>query len=132
MSVEVDSKKSARAWREVKHDIPQEICDKLVEMVNAAEGLEICGFILDDGTIASVDNIDDNPARGFSMDQSQMISIIKGKKGIAATYHSHPSGRKWPSTTDTEQMMFLYQQGCPWRYIIVTAEGVFEFEPNGS
>jgi len=123
---------AARAWREVKHDLPEAICAALIEMAKASSGAEICGFILSDGTLATVDNVDPNPSKGFEMDKTQMMSIINGKKPIAATYHSHPSGRKWPSQIDTENMSFLYKQGCPWRYIIVTAEGVFEFEHNGS
>ena len=132
MSVEVDSRQAARAWREINHDLPEAICSQLIELAKASSGIEVCGFILSDGTVASVTNVDPNPSKGFTMDKDEMMAIIHGKNGIAATFHSHPSGRKWPSKTDTENMSFLYRQGCPWRYIIVTAEGVFEFEHNGS
>lgn len=101
-------------------------------MTKANSAIEICGFILTDGTLAVVTNVDPEPSKGFTMDKDEMMAIIKGKTAIAATFHSHPSGRHWPSRTDTENMTFLYKQGCPWRYIIVTGEGVFEFEPNGS
>jgi len=130
VSVEVDSEKAARAWREVEHHLPDAICAALVEIAKANVGIEICGFILEDETLVNVTNVSLSPSDSFEMEKSQMLSIIKGKKGILATYHSHPSGRKWPSRTDTEHMAFLYKQGCPWRYIIVTTDGVFEFEHN--
>lgn len=127
-SVEVESISSAKAWKEVKHDLPQHVCDSLSKLASESGDIEVCGFVLADMTIVNIDNVADEPGSGFTMDHGQMVDIIKGKTPIVATFHSHPSGRRWPSDTDTEHMTFLYRQGCPWRYLIITVDGVFEFE----
>lgn len=128
MSAEVESLQTFTIWRQVEHDLPGSITEELVSLAIASEHEEVCGFILDDGSIVSIANVDPNPSKGFEMDKDEMMRIIKGKKKIHATYHSHPSGREWPSEADGQHMSFLYRQGCPWRYLIVTKNGVFEFE----
>lgn len=127
-STSIDSHESTNVWREVKHDLPEAICAGLTDFARASKDKEICGFILSDGTVVTVTNVDPKAHKGFEMDKEEMMAVIKGKVPIAATYHSHPSGHKWPSEADSNNMSFLYQQGCPWRYLIVTADGVFEFE----
>lgn len=128
MSAEVDSENTTKVWQEVTCDLSDALRAGLVDLARANREVEICGFILDDGTLVNITNVDENPEKGFTMDPDQMMRVIKGKKGINATYHSHPSGRKWPSESDSDHMTFLYRQGCPWRYLIVTTEDVFEFQ----
>lgn len=128
MYAEVDSENTTKVWQEVPCDLHDALRAGLVDLARANREVEICGFILDDGTLVNITNVDENPERGFTMDPDQMMRVVKGKNGIEATYHSHPSGRKWPSENDSEQMTFLYRQGCPWRYLIVTTEDVFEFQ----
>lgn len=126
--IEVESTEATSVWKETKCELPDAIRAGLIDLARANKDIEICGFILSDGTLVNITNVDPNPAKGFEMDKDQMMKTIKGKTPIAATYHSHPSGRKWPSDTDGDHMSFLYKQGCPWRYLIVTTDGVFEFE----
>lgn len=118
----------SQSWQQVEHGLPEQLCNSLVRLARDADWYEVCGFVMADGSYVEVENIDEDPAKGFTMDKDQMMDVIKGKTPIAATFHSHPSGQRWPSATDTEHMSFLYQQGCPWRYLIVTRDGVFEFE----
>ena len=124
----VEAGNKTEVWRYIKHDLPEATCKILIDSAKASKDKEVCGFILSDGSVVSVTNVDPNPHKGFEMDKSEMMAVIKGNKPIVATYHSHPSGYKWPSEEDGNNVSFLYKQGCPWRYLIVTAHGVFEFE----
>ncbi len=115
-------------WSEVvDHGVPDEVCKAITRYAIDSPDAEICGFILNDGTICPVPNISEMPRYGFDMDKDVMMRVIADPKGVLGTYHSHPSGRQWPSAVDSENMTFLYQQGCPWRYFIVTGGGLYEF-----
>lgn len=112
-------------WDEISCDLPSEVQKKLTEMaVFSSE--EVCGFITEDFQIVEIDNVSSDPMHGFVMNQHQMMEAL-GVHKILATFHSHPGGRPWPSATDSENMTFLYQQGCPWRYLIAVTAGVYEF-----
>lgn len=114
-------------WVEVVANLPGAVSAALTEWAVANPDEEICGFILEDGTIVQIKNVFENPRYGFEMDKDEMMAVIHGQTPIAATYHSHPSGLSTPSAGDSERMTYLYQQGCPWRYLIVTAAGVYEY-----
>lgn len=123
----VEATETLEIWREVQHNLPGAITAGLVQLAIASPDAEVCGFVLEDGTICAITNVDEHPRYGFTMDKEQMMAVVHGSTPIAASFHSHPSGRPWPSAGDSETMMYLYQQGCPWRYLIVTAAGVYEF-----
>lgn len=116
-------------WREVKCDLSQEIRDELVALALASPEKEVCGFILDNDLICEITNVHENPKVGFEMNKEQMLDVLSSRSAaIKYTYHSHPSCTSFPSAEDSEKMTYLYQQGCPWRYLIVTKDGVFEYE----
>ncbi|AHN84023.1 tail protein [Mycobacterium phage Hawkeye] len=114
-------------WTKVKLNIPEDAARCLVNMCNRSPQAEICGFITSDFAILPVSNVSDDPSNEFVMDQAEMMRALFQSK-IIGTYHSHPSGRPWPSTYDTNHIGFLYAQGCPWDYYIVTNAGVFQYE----
>lgn len=115
-------------WTEVDHELPKEICKVLTSFAVQSPDAEICGFILEDGTICPIPNVYENPRYGFEMDKKEMMKVIHGRISILGTYHSHPSNNPHPSLRDNEIMSYLYQQGCPWRYFTITPAGVYEFQ----
>ena len=125
MSTEVVGE--TNVWQEVPHNLPPAITAALIQLAVASPEAEVCGFILEDGTVCDITNVEENPLYGFRMDHAQMMAVVNGPVPIVASFHSHPSGRPWPSAGDSETMTFLYQQGCPWRYLVVTGGGVYEF-----
>jgi proteasome lid subunit RPN8/RPN11 len=114
-------------WQNVPCDIPLKVKERLLSFAKE-ESNEVCGFVLVDETVVPVTNVSSTPAKDFDMDMDEMMKVIHGPVKISAAYHTHPSGKPWPSEKDTQRVKFLYQQGCPWRYLIVTKEGVFEYE----
>ena len=123
----VEAVGTLEVWKEVEHNLPGAIVAGLTQLAVASPDEEVCGFVLEDGTICAITNVDENPRYGFTMDKKQMMEIVHGPTPIVASYHSHPSGRPWPSAGDSDTMTYLYRQGCPWRYLIVTGAGVYEF-----
>jgi len=123
---EVESAETLEIWQEIDCDLPQDVKAELTRMAVESPDAEVCGFITEGHHIIPIENVSDSPAYGFEMDQAHMMQVIFGEK-IIATYHSHPGGRPWPSVTDSENMGFLYAQGCPWRYLIIVGAGVYEF-----
>lgn len=89
--------------------------------------VEVCGFITSGGTVIPMDNLYENPDKGFSMDRQKMVKVISSHD-IAGVYHSHPSGTPHPSGYDTEHMSYLYQQGCLWNYYIIAGGKIRQFE----
>lgn len=115
-------------WEQVPCRLAEDVQKCLITMCQKSTEAEICGFITSDGAILPVPNVDENPGKGFTMDKQRMVEIITAHNNIVGTYHSHLSGRPWPSSCDTNNIGFLYAQGCPWDYHIVTDAGVFQYE----
>lgn len=68
---------------------------------------EVCGLLTGDdvvsGTIACA-NVAADPARAFEIDPAALIAAHRderrGGPALAGCYHSHPTGKAWPSARD--------------------------------
>lgn len=89
---------------------------------------ENCGFLLFDGTVAVMANVSESPESSWQMDTQEQVDFIRlhGPQ-IRAVWHTHPNNRETPSDTDDEGIAWLYKQGCPWEYIIVTEYAAFSY-----
>ncbi len=77
------------------------ILRELVSRVESEPGREVCGFVLG-GTgerppeIVALRNTAAEPGRSFRMDPGDVLAVLRRVEregcGIAALYHSHPSG----------------------------------------
>lgn len=76
----------------------------IAELANAEAPKEACGFILDDGSVVSVTNVDDAPWYRFRMDEAEAASWW-GSGHVAAVWHSHPTGPAVPSEGDEEHAL---------------------------
>ncbi len=73
----------------------------LVELVESEPAREVCGFVLGGAEggpleIVALRNTADDPARSFRIDPGDVLAILRRVErescGVAALYHSHPSG----------------------------------------
>jgi proteasome lid subunit RPN8/RPN11 len=104
----------------------------LIAMARNEFPKEICGFIRhssingnDEWLIHPITNVAAE-VNNFEMDETELVDFYKNFQHlVVGMYHSHPRGRKTPSTSDCEH--------APdnMRYWIVTAEGVFEWDLTG-
>jgi proteasome lid subunit RPN8/RPN11 len=124
--IEVESPDDQRHWTSVPCTLPESTQVYLIGKASASTD-EICGFITRGGSVIPVPNVDPEPSTGFKMDVQTMVGVLADHE-IVGVYHSHPSGRAWPSSCDTNKSGYLYAQGCPWDYYIVTDHGVHRYE----
>lgn len=52
---------------------------------------ERCGVVLNDGTVVEIENIAEEPAKGFEMDPVQFLEQLK-TGNVDRTWHTHPDG----------------------------------------
>lgn len=125
----MESVATTEIWQRIEPvDLPEDVQQTLLTMVMVqSTSQELCGFIDDQGIVYPIKNVAETPLNSYEMDKEAMMKVIHSDTNIIGTYHSHPSGRPWPSVSDTESITHLYQTGCPWRYFIVTGAGVYEF-----
>lgn len=81
---------------------------------------EVCGVVFEHDIIVQYPNTYDDPEHGFSADIDT--------NGAKAIWHSHPSGQSEPSEYDLNFMAQCEAEGYRFRHIIVTVNGVFEYE----
>lgn len=131
MSVTADVKTGTTVeswtWKREKLSISESLAATLVTLA-ADSDEEVCGFIIDDDRVQPIQNTAKNPAHSWRMDHESMMACVNeyGNR-IRAIFHSHPNNRDWPSVQDEAGISFLYKQGCPWAYLIVTSHGVSQF-----
>lgn len=103
----------------------------LLEMWNPDE--ERCGFLLFDGTVSVMSNVSESPECSWKMDTEEQVNFVRlhGPE-IRALWHTHPNNRETPSELDEEGIAWLYKQGCPWAYLIVTENVVTQHRYDGS
>ncbi len=72
---------------------------RLVAVVESDPAREVCGFVLGDGRdweVLALRNAADDPARSFRIDPGDVLAVLRRvereRLGLAALYHSHPSG----------------------------------------
>jgi len=97
-----------------------------------AAPLEACGFILESGEILEIRNVSQTPRRAFRMDREELVRELGTKDAsdfITAIWHTHPGGTTVPSHTDLDGIKCGAVQRN-WKYYIVTAYGVYEYEAN--
>ncbi|WPH57960.1 metalloprotease [Gordonia phage LuckyLeo] len=113
--------------------MPADLAHTLAAMARSTHN-EICGFILDDWTLITVQNIAKIPSANFEMDMSAILEAInlaaKSARDIIGIYHSHPGGMTEPSETDLQGWP-RFLDGRYSRYWLVTGETVREFERFG-
>jgi proteasome lid subunit RPN8/RPN11 len=91
-----------------------------------AAPLEVCGFVMSDGSIIEINNVHENPCDYFSMDLRQIRRKVDVRK-IAAMWHTHPNGDVRPSEADLQAIRL-----CEWGYLIVTADEVALYEAQAN
>jgi proteasome lid subunit RPN8/RPN11 len=89
------------------------ILQELVSRVESEPDREVCGFVLG-GTahrppeIVAMRNAAADPARAFRMDPGEVLGVLRRVEreecGIAALYHSHPSGGPALSARDVADL----------------------------
>jgi proteasome lid subunit RPN8/RPN11 len=85
---------------------------------------EVCGFFSHEWDVISVRNVHRAPARGFAMDEDELLALMERTDGdLLGVWHSHPGGNPYPSDAD-ESFAF---SGF-YRYFIVTSESVYEWK----
>ncbi|NJC33671.1 proteasome lid subunit RPN8/RPN11 [Sphingomonas jejuensis] len=80
----------------------------LVADCAATPALERCGLLFGrEGMIdhvASAPNVAATPANSFEIDPAMLVAAHRAARGggpqVIGHYHSHPTGRAWPSTRD--------------------------------
>lgn len=97
----------------------------LCHRASEAYPYEVCGFILKDGSVLEMPNVADDPRRSFLMSQADLIEKVPNPDVIEGLWHSHPRGTTTPSAGDMEMLRL-----CEWRYFIVTADEVVEYDPK--
>lgn len=80
---------------------------------------ERCGLVLADGTLAEVDNIHPEPARGFEMCPKAFLLVVAD---AVATWHTHPG--KDPNLSQEDRNGFRQ-----WPNLIHHIVGIRDGEP---
>jgi proteasome lid subunit RPN8/RPN11 len=92
---------------------------------------EVCGLLLgSDDTVSEIRpcaNVHPQPATRFELDPSELVAALRaargGGPGVLGHYHSHPSGRAFPSATDAADAA---ADGTLW--LIVAGDGATVWE----
>ena len=89
-------------------EIATGLIDAVIALAAADAGREVCGLLF--GTpgriadFAPAANVADDPATTFEIDPAALFAAHRaaraGGPAIIGCYHSHPSGRAWPSPRD--------------------------------
>ena len=93
---------------------------------------ELCGFILDNGSIIEIPNSSHNPTSEFRMSARHLSERIGDINSIIAIWHTHPKGSPHPSKTDIDFFSDIGPDYANrrWRYLIATSIDVFEYDPE--
>ena len=118
---------SSPVWRSARHNLSVQTEEAILDWANKYHDVEVCGFITFRGEVIPIPNVSPEPQKTFVMEPHLMVTALNAHNDIAGIYHSHPSGRIWPSATDGEQMTYFYQQGCPWDYYIVAGGKIHKY-----
>lgn len=88
--------------------ISTELLAQIVAHAQRSPIAEVCGLLF--GTRDAIlalepcTNVAAEPARRFEIDPAQLLAAHRRSRGggpaVVGHYHSHPSGRAWPSATD--------------------------------
>jgi proteasome lid subunit RPN8/RPN11 len=88
--------------------ISTELLAQIVAHAQQSPFAEVCGLLF--GTPDVIDalepctNVAAEPARRFEIDPAQLLAAHRRSRAggpvVIGHYHSHPSGRAWPSATD--------------------------------
>lgn len=95
--------------------------NKFKELIKFKSDKELCGFILKDGSIISVDNISDDPFETFMIHPKE---YLKHKKNIEYIFHTHP--KKGPPSK--EDILHCKRINIP--FAIVSENIVFVIHPG--
>jgi proteasome lid subunit RPN8/RPN11 len=77
------------------------VLPSLIAIAESEAAREVCGFVLEGSGAASPEivalrNVAGDPARAFRMDPGDVLAVLRRVEqercGLAALYHSHPSG----------------------------------------
>lgn len=95
--------------------------EALKRRARRAQPNEVCGFILNDGTILDIPNVAGDPTASFVMDSKVFRQYWRefGSE-YAAIWHTHPTGLTHPSSGDFEAMRHPNMFNPEWDYLIVT------------
>jgi proteasome lid subunit RPN8/RPN11 len=115
--------------------LPNNTIHALTALANSIQ--EICGFILQDGSIVIIPNDAVRPGDGFDMRKSVQRNFVQNShSSILAVFHTHPRGICWPSAVDVENwpIACLEDLEVPRvKYVIATTReiGEFRLDENG-
>lgn len=108
--------------------VPLTLAHSLVLMANNEKPREICGFIMDDWSLAPITNVSSRHT-DYMMDQTMLKNFYKYRLPKAlGIYHSHPREKEEPSDVDWDQWMSV---PTGLRYFIVTLNKVVEWKMDG-
>lgn len=88
---------------------------------------EVCGFIMQDGSIIEIPNSAHDPHRMFLMAREHLVDV--NPELVQAIWHTHPVGPLTPSKSDVDAMRCGAIQPH-WNYYIVTPDGISEWNPK--
>ena len=109
--------------------LPFDLKHALIRAAATSNGMEICGFITSRMSPYFLMNHSPKPEANYECDLGETRRAIEliaaGNDRVIGFFHSHPSGVTYPGQQDVA--------GWPnpdlnWRYFIVTATGVYEYE----
>lgn len=94
------------------------------------EVVEQCGFIDDEQDIWYIPNIHEKPRANFLMDDQVATGVLENiyerqERKVLGIFHTHPNNVVWPSPRD---IVGWPNSKLGWRYFIVTADEVLEWE----
>jgi len=105
-------------------DLPSNTMYALTALANSVQ--EICGYVLDDGSIVVMPNVSITPTGSFEVDpESQRWILPVMWERVTALFHTHPKGTCWPSEMDVENWPAACGAGV--KYFVVTTREVGEF-----
>ena len=89
-------------------EIATGLIDAVIALAAADPDREICGLLFGTpgriGAHAPAPNVADDPATTFEIDPGALFAAHRaaraGGPAVIGCYHSHPSGRPWPSARD--------------------------------
>ena len=116
------------SWVNVACNLDDKVRRHLIAYAQSSPDEEVCGFIVDGTSIITAQNVADNPSHAWRMETQFQVEV--GRKygdRITAIFHSHPNGNIEPSDKDCDGIGFLYQQGCPWSYLIIANDEIFSY-----
>ncbi len=105
--------------------LPANTMHALTALANSIQ--EICGYILQDGTIVIMPNVSDRPMDSFRANPVNQAAFLSNMHGeVRSMFHTHPRGVCWPSEEDVENWPPAAKEGGV-SYLIVTTREVGEF-----